>query len=890
MGEDHRRALPGVPMFSRDAMIRVVRAALAATVVTSVAVVAPAAAAPAPAAPAATVATAKAATVPAAVRNQAAFLTGRSVTVRWHNPAHLKRDVVRYRRGTVAPRTPQGGAPARHSNPVVTSVTLQHLIAGARYSVSIWTQNHGVLSARRTVHFTTPRAAGHLRTFSGRITDTHGAPLAGAHVGAFPFNGGFGAGATTGTDGRYRLRAANGPTEFLVDGTDATGGSSDASGYVGVDRLVRARGDVTLSPVLRAGAAASGRVVDAHGAPVEGAYVSGQTITPYVPVVDSFGTFTQSFGGNATDAAGQYTIKGLPTGALLFCVGDPSSFDDSTSVCNRVSVRTVPGQVRPVPDLTYAPRRGGALAGRIVAGGRGVSDAIVEAVRSDKNGFSIFETFTNRLGFYRIDGVTPGRYHLCAGTPFAQDAAGYVATCSTTVAVVKVGATTRQRLRLKRGSAFSGVLRTHAGLPIRGASVDVTGTGANSDYEDGGETDAAGHFDFGGLPAGKYRVCFDAQGAATPRHPTGLLGHCYRGGLVPTSTGRVRLGVEDELTRAAAAISGRVVDERGAGAPGLGVYLIPRNGMDGIDGGVTDAHGRYRVTGLPLDRYYICVAAASDSDEGICRHIATPVTLGRVTRVPDLVHARGGSVTVTVHDATDDGAVAGANVVLVSPCHEADFGCSKLDVLHTARRGAVHASDVTNANGRVTFRGLPPGSYVACTFAHYGQTAAGAPATGYADACSDTTYSLKLGAGGHADLTQSLQTGGEVRGHVVNGQGQPVAGAIVVVSGASPTDYGQWDGVGGGLPVNDALTDANGNYDVTGVVPGQQTVCVEAADSFSSTGCTNPATVTVTAGAVATAPDVTFVSQSFDAHAAEARLQQHMSTPAVRFAARRAGS
>src|SRR6201999_3184923 len=130
--------------------------------------------------------------------------------------------------------------------------------------------------------------------------------------------------------------------------------------------------------------------------------------------------------------------------------------------------------------------------------------------------------------------------------------------------------------------------------------------------------------------------------------------------------------------------------------------------------------------------------------------------------------------------------------------------------------------------GNQTFQALKPGHYVACAFAYYAATPTGAPATGYADKCSGTSFDLDLTRGSTTAATIDLGLGGVLRGRVTDAGGNPVRGATAEVGGAAASDYSNGFWVSGPLipsPENDIVTDAQGRYSVRSIAPGNRKVC-----------------------------------------------------------------
>ena len=200
-------------------------------------------------------------------------------------------------------------------------------------------------------------AAGSIR---GRVTDAAGAPVAGAHVWAYaPGDGWTGtAGALTAADGSYQidgLPAGDYQVSFLpvavpglrpewFDSTSRAGATPVAVTAAGVTPGIDAE--------LDAAASVSGTVTDEAGDPV-----AGVQVWAYAP-----GDWWIGTAWALTDAAGHYSIEGLPAGSYqvrLGPVGLPFHqewFDDSTTRAGATPVAVAVGSPAPPVDAVLAPR------------------------------------------------------------------------------------------------------------------------------------------------------------------------------------------------------------------------------------------------------------------------------------------------------------------------------------------------------------------------------------------------------------------------------------------------------------------------------------------------------------------------------------------------------
>lgn len=722
--------------------------------------------------------------------------------------------------------------------------------------------------------------------YSVTVIDTQGAALSHAVAHFIDYRSDRSFRGISDDHGRIARTLPVGRYEVDITGAHATGGNSDATGYATATRFahVAARGRTNgRTIVLRPGAEVSGLITDSSGAPLRGVVVQSSPPFPYVESDDQggggvfgFGAVSVSFSvGTAatTGKTGRYHLRGLATGAHQICVasGNLAAWVGSgyQSSCAAQTIDPAPGS-----NTTMAPQQlslgpVGSLAGVVTGRSGGVAGVQVEVYRRSGDGGT---TNTTRSGHYSLTGLAAGTYHVCFAAQLAHPAPryGYQTSCRKRPVTVTAGRTAAVNHRLSVGAGLTGVVHNPAGTPVAGVSVSV----ANGMF--GAVTNSAGRYLLPGLAAGKYRLCFDTENMAPGPRSTGLQSSCPK----QRTTARVKAvrsaGVMT-LSRGAA-FSGVVRDSHGRPARGVSVTVEPTRftGAETFFGfGDTDAHGRYRVTGAPSGRYRICFSPADGpgaADRTFCHSGNVRVRPG-VTRHVDFRLPAMASVSVSVQDQSGR-AVAGVDVALVRAC--GGGFCDSSPAFSGSRQFHVTASAMTDAHGRVDLTDLRPGRYAVCSFAFYGSTTAGAPAEGYRDSCTASSFTLVARANKTLSVVQHLADAGAVTGVVTDSAGHPLAGVDVRVSNSAADDVSRisstdpWSG-----PESFSRTDASGRYTIRSVAPGSSTVCVRAAGAkggSSSAGYFDQClgakagshqggtTVSVTADATATAPDLALSS------------------------------
>lgn len=780
---------------------------------------------------------AAAASRPEPVSSVRAFQDGATVTLGWTVAPSDARDrlLVSYLAGKQAPQRPADGTHVRLRAPGAGSAVLRALATNTTYSASIWTRRNLHLSRRATIHFATVGALPtHTATLSGVVTDTAHHPLAGVAVGNDSFGTPTPFGAVTGADGAFDLQMPSGTVFLAVDGSRATGGESDATGYVPDFRAVRLRSgqSLQLSLALAAGAAASGRVLDAAGAPVAGAVVFPNPVMPYVDpergnVFVSYAT--DATGGTTTGSDGSFEITGLPEQAQTLCVDstmtDASPGDAVASACSDTPLQPAPGSTTVIPDIVVPP------AARATGTVRGVvrDSAHVAAA----NAFVYLEGLTRRSGYastttdptghYSV-AVTPGRYQVCV-EPEPDDpntAYGDVGTCSHRAVTVAAGdVTTAGQLNLPPAGAVSGVIRTLDGSPVAGAVVSVAG-----EYNKiSGVTDARGRYVITSAVPGLNRVCVSTGRATAAGASGGVIGACdHRRAVDRIEPGKLRIGMGLRL-RAGGILSGTVTgpDEQNTFS---GVTIKRADAPPWVGRGVPASQsGHFHVSGLAPGRYTVCAdifRLDSMSDGVRCSPSSVRVVVGR-ERSLDYAVPSSGRIVVSATDGGGDH-LAGVDAVALGRCNS---GCRHVPSFGTPGV-RVRSSWVTGAAGNTTLNGLHRGDYAVCGFGYLAVGTSAAPPTGFADGCSGDTFSAHTEPGAEPHVSLVLGPAGEVTGTVTASDGIALPGVTVHVSGSAAEDIRGLPGVRGSAPLIAARTDVNGRFAVRSVAPGEQTVCFDA--------------------------------------------------------------
>ncbi|MEO7262769.1 MAG: carboxypeptidase regulatory-like domain-containing protein [Jatrophihabitantaceae bacterium] len=397
-------------------------------------------------------------------------------------------------------------------------------------------------------------------------------------------------------------------------------------------------------------------------------------------------------------------------------------------------------------------------------------------------------------------------------------------------------------------TGLRGELTDQQGRAISRAWVEVRDA-SSGDTVAVAATAATGQFSVTGLAPGSYSLCSRPDSHTTGHSITGYLPGCSRpqpsghgdtGTPVSVLAGQLTSSlVEDPPV--GGALSGTVTDSAGTGLPNVLIYTFDPSTPDlGPFVALTQQDGTYTVAGLAAGSYQVCFDTQGASG-------ASPTGYLGECYVDQPPHTTSGTPVAVSLGQTSAGvdaslAVAGAITGQVSDPSGAPVLDVEVWVYYSASQFV--GSGRSLSSGDYTVKGLPTGSYTLC-FDGSQATSATAP-YGYTKSCSGLTVDVVVGQ--PTTVNETVEKAGAVGGAVTGGSG-PVPGVWVTVSDSS------------GNRVNSTNTDGNGNYQITGLAPGEVTVCFDptyTAGGYQRTcygaqsdGSGTP--VTVTAGQLRTA-------------------------------------
>ena len=469
---------------------------------------------------------------------------------------------------------------------------------------------------------------GTLGAVAGRVSDEAGQPVENVELQSV----------ATGPDGRYALSGLPaGDSGLMCFDAARARGSSAPNGNLDqcVGRLdVPAGGVVALDGHLREGGAVTGTIQSApDGVPLGNVRV--RLTRDGVPLE------------TRTDASGDFAFRRLEEGDYLFCYDQagpispplsPTGYAAPPGVCEDLIIPVSPPET--VVSGGGMPS-GAAIAGRVTdRGGNPVRGAELQVLPLGPPAVApADQVVTAADGTYRITGIHPGVYSVCAGTEHATGAGsstGYLRGCiAEGLGLDYLQDRTGVDLVLDRGGAIAGTVtgangRPAAGVRLRLSLFDLDPVATTTTGPDG-------HYRFPGLSSSAaYSVCAEVGGAATLPPPTGLPDQCS-GGTAPlhgphlqVQVGQLTSGVDFRLG-AGGVITGRITDTAGNPLRGVDVRVV--GGEPGQDVR-SRFDGTYTARWLYTGPTRLCFSAPGFRDQCLPD---LPVTFGRTIRGRDVV-------------------------------------------------------------------------------------------------------------------------------------------------------------------------------------------------------------------------------------------------------------
>lgn len=277
----------------------------------------------------------------------------------------------------------------------------------------------------------------------------------------------------------------------------------------------------------------------------------------------------------------------------------------------------------------------------------------------------ILTTTTNGTGFYSASHLAPGNYIVMASST------GYRTQIQGASVRVKTTTTVDFALQSNPGVISGTVTDALTANPIAGALVEVFNGTILVGFAD---TDGSGNYTILGLPPGSYTVI-----ASATRYQSKTEGASVISGMTTT--------LDFALTKIKGTIAGTVSDAL-TGNPIPSATINVFQGVTFIASVLTDPNGQYSIPGFAPGSYIVTASASGFSSSAV----GARVFANHTTAVNFALTPNPGIISGTVADAATNQPISGA-------------------VIQVRDSFVLMATAVTDANGKYNFPSLAPGSY-----------------------------------------------------------------------------------------------------------------------------------------------------------------------------------
>lgn len=516
----------------------------------------------------------------------------------------------------------------------------------------------------------------------------------------------------TDEDGTYRLgglAAGVYRVGFAADGLVDEYWNDKPSVDAADDIAVALGGEVTgRDAELSVGATVKGKVTGPGGVPL-----GSIEVAVYRPVG---GGEWDWFRSAQTNGNGVYQVKGLPAGTYKIGFHDwmtgqylEEYFNDKLTIEAANVVTLSEGQV--LPNRNAELSEGASIAGTVSGPSGPVEGVSVSAYEYDDyydEWYSVGWAETDADGNYRMTRLLPGTYRLAfAGTGLVTEFWDDAATIETAAAITlaRDQAVTGRNATLAKGATIRGKVTVPGGAPLR--YVDVLAEDVASGETFWASTNAQGNYAVTGLRPGGYRLHFSApwdDAFGGPRYASEYFDDAASAedATVVNVSGSQNLTGRDAELAQAGRIGGRVTDSNGDPIENVWVQSWSRQGDTWVqDGGdVTDADGRYRVSGLAAGQHTLMF----EHEDFATEYWNNKATLAKANT---LNLAAGQTINNRNAELAGGGAITGQVTSAAAP---GDVGYLITAYRKVSGRWTYYTSTYTG-DGAYTLKGLDDGTY-----------------------------------------------------------------------------------------------------------------------------------------------------------------------------------
>ncbi|MBD1889535.1 SdrD B-like domain-containing protein [Coleofasciculus sp. FACHB-SPT9] len=538
-----------------------------------------------------------------------------------------------------------------------------------------------------------------------------------------------------------------------------------------------------------------------------------------------------------TDANGNYNFSNLPAGSYSITVTDPTGFTLTTSN-EPFNVNLAQGQT--ISNVDFGFRQTGSIGDLVFndTNGNGIQDpgepglANITVTLKNANGTAIATTTTNANGNYTFTNLPAGSY-----TVEATDPTGFTLTTNNDPFSVNLGAGQtvnnvdfgyRQTNASIGNSVFNDLNNNGIQDPgepgIGGVTVTLTGPGGTTVTT---TTDPNGNYIFSNLPAGNYTV-------AVNNPPPGF-NPTATPAAINLETGQNVTNADFGFRQPQGTIGDRVFNDtngngiQDAGEPGISGVTVTLTGPNGTVTTTTDANGNYNFSNLPAGNYTVAVNTPPTGFTATATPSAITLATGQNVDNADFGFRQpNNSIGTLVYNDLNGNGIQDAG----------EKGISGVTVTLKDANGNVIATTTTDANGNYIFNNLPNGTYIVDV----------TDPTGFKLTTNNDLLSVTISPNNpnFSNANFGFLAGGTIgdrvfndtNGNGIQDEGEPgISGVVVTLKNAN------------GAVIATTTTDANGNYNFSGLPLGNYIVEVADPAGFTLTTNNDSSPVSLTAAA-----------------------------------------
>jgi hypothetical protein len=514
----------------------------------------------------------------------------------------------------------------------------------------------------------------------------------------------------------------------------------------------------------------------------------------------------------STNAAGEYTVAGLPSGPYTVdfysdglnyisqYYNDKALASEATSVTVATATTT--------PNVNASLKEGGRISGTVTSAASKAALAAIEVCALPVSSGSSSCTSTNSSGEYSIVGLEAGEYKVefyNNGSYALQYYNGKDAYSEAqSVSVTTGGSATAINAAMREAGQIAGTVTDAVSkAALSGITICAIPTAGGSD--ECASSNSSGEYTITGLQAGEYKVEFyRLESSYTTQYYNGK--NTFAEAQSVSVVGGATTGAINAAMKEGGRITGTVTAASSKAA--LSSVEVCASSLAGEYSacGYTNSSGEYTIAGLLAGEYKVVFFGNGSSyatqyyngKTQFSEAQTVTVTTGGTTGAINAVMGLAGSISGTVTDSATHGALQGITV------------CART-------RGGEYADAcaLTSSTGTYTISGLTPGEFVVEFSPGSGATANYAPQYYNAKATFAEAAPVAVSSGATVgNINAALVEGGRISGKITDAVTKAALAGVNVCASEALNEIGS----------RCTTTNSSGEYAISSLAPGRYRV------------------------------------------------------------------